>query len=115
ITPKVAAFEPGATLLPEVTAVDTRGHTPGHSSYDISSNGEHLFYTGDMVHSWVISIQEPMWNAAFDSDHAAANAIRAETLKKLPAAHTRVYAVHFPFPGIGHVVAQGDALHWEKE
>jgi glyoxylase-like metal-dependent hydrolase (beta-lactamase superfamily II) len=115
IAPKVAAFEPGAKLLPEVTAVATQGHTPGHSSYDISSNGEHLFYFGDLVHSWVISIQRPGWTARFDADHDAAEAMRKQTLAKLAADNTRAYAFHFPFPGLGHVVGQGDELSWQRE
>jgi glyoxylase-like metal-dependent hydrolase (beta-lactamase superfamily II) len=115
ITPKVAAFEPGAKLLPEVTAVATQGHTPGHSSYDIASNGDHVFYLGDVAHSWVISVQRPTWSIPFDGDHAAAEAMRAKTLAMLAADHMRVYAVHFPFPGIGHIVGQGDDLSWQRE
>jgi len=115
ITPKLAAFEPGAKLLPEVTAVATPGHTPGHSSYDISSNGEHLFYLGDVAHSYIISVQQPSWTIQFDGDHEAAAAMRQQTLAKLAADKTRVYAVHFPFPGIGHVVGEGDNLSWQPE
>ena len=115
ISAKVAAFEPGAKVLPEVQAVDTHGHTPGHSSYDISSNGEHLFYTGDIVHNWVISVQRPTWPIGFDQDGAAAMQARVSTLAKLAAEHTRVYAVHFPFPGLGHITGSGENLSWQRE
>jgi glyoxylase-like metal-dependent hydrolase (beta-lactamase superfamily II) len=114
ITPKVAAFAPGAKLLPEVTAIATPGHTPGHSSYDISSGSEHLFYLGDLAHHWVLSVQKPTWPVAFDKDPAA-QAMRQSTLAKLAADKTRVYAVHFPFPGLGHVVGEGDNLSWQRE
>ncbi|HEY0250155.1 MAG TPA: MBL fold metallo-hydrolase, partial [Kofleriaceae bacterium] len=56
IAPRVAPFEPGAQLLPEVRAVATPGHTPGHSSYEISSGAEHLFYLGDLAHHAIISV-----------------------------------------------------------
>jgi glyoxylase-like metal-dependent hydrolase (beta-lactamase superfamily II) len=115
ITPKLDAFEPGAKLLPEVTAVATPGHTPGHSCYDISSNDDHLFYLGDVAHSYIISVQRPSWTIEFDGDHAAAEAMREQTLAKLAADHTRVYAVHFPFPGLGHIIGEGDDLHWQRE
>jgi glyoxylase-like metal-dependent hydrolase (beta-lactamase superfamily II) len=115
ITPKVDAFEPGAKLLPEVTAVATPGHTPGHSSYDISSNGEHLFYLGDVAHSYIISVQRPSWTIEFDGDHAAAEAMRQQTLAKLAADTKTVYALHFPFPGLGHIVGHGDELSWQPE
>jgi glyoxylase-like metal-dependent hydrolase (beta-lactamase superfamily II) len=101
--------------LPEVIAVATQDHTPGHSSYDISSNGDHVFYLGDVAYSWVISVQRPAWSIHFDGDHAAAEAMRAKTLAKLAADHMRVYAVHFPFPGIGHIAGQGNDLSWQRD
>lgn len=105
IAPNVDAFEPGAQLLPEVTAVATPGHTPGHSSYDIHSGDDHLFYLGDVAHHSIVSVQHPDWRIEFDSDdHVAAEAMRTQTLAKLAADHTHVFAVHFPFPGLGHVV-----------
>jgi glyoxylase-like metal-dependent hydrolase (beta-lactamase superfamily II) len=115
ISSKVTPFEPGAKLLPEVTAVATIGHTPGHSSYDISSNNDHLFYLGDVAHSYVISVQKPMWDIQFDGDHAAADAMRVKTLSRLNSDKTHVYAVHFPFPGLGHIVGQGEDLSWQRD
>lgn len=113
IAPKVAPFEPDAQLLPEVTAVATPGHTPGHSSYEIASGGEKLFYLGDVAHHWVISLAHPSWTIGFDRDKPAAQAMRQQTLAKLAAAHERVFAVHFPFPGLGYVSARGDGFAWD--
>lgn len=115
ITPKVVAFEPGAKVIPGVQAVSTTGHTPGHSSYEISSGSEKLFYLGDLAHHSIISVQRPAWSIQFDMDHAAAEATRQKTLAALAADHERVYAVHFPFPGIGRVTAKGDSLAWQPE
>lgn len=105
ITAKVVPFEPGAQLLREVTAVSTIGHTPGHSSFDIASNGDHLFYLGDVAHSWIVSVQVPAWQIESDAAPLAASVMREHTFDRLAADHTHVYAVHFPFPGLGHVVA----------
>jgi glyoxylase-like metal-dependent hydrolase (beta-lactamase superfamily II) len=115
ITPKVAPFEPGAQVLPVVKAVATQGHTPGHSSYEIGDGADKLFYLGDVAHHSVISVQRPAWSIQFDGDHAAAEAMRQQTLARLAADHTRVFAVHFPFPGVGHVVAEGQGLVWKPE
>lgn len=112
IAQKVDAFEPGAQLTPEVTAIDTRGHTPGHSSYLI---GGELFYLGDVAHSSILSVQRPAWSNSFDHDKPAAEAMRQQVLDKLAADHTRVFAVHFPFPGVGHVERAGDQLVWKAE
>lgn len=115
IAPKVVAFEPGAQVLPGVKAVATPGHTPGHSSYVIGEGDGAVFYLGDLAHHYVLSVQRPAWSMGYDADHAAADAMRQQTLAKLAADGTRVFAVHFPFPGVGRVVAQGDGFAWTPE
>jgi glyoxylase-like metal-dependent hydrolase (beta-lactamase superfamily II) len=112
---KVDAFEPGAQILPVVKAVATPGHTPGHSSYQIGAETEKLFYIGDVAHHSVVSVQRPAWSMQFDMDRPAAEAMRQQTLAKLAADHERVFAFHFPYPGIGHVVAEGQGLVWKAE
>jgi glyoxylase-like metal-dependent hydrolase (beta-lactamase superfamily II) len=114
IAPKVATFEPGAQILPEVQAVATIGHTPGHSSYLIGTGDARVFYLGDVAHHSVISVQQPDWTIQFDGGEAA-KTMRQQTLAKLAADHTRVYGVHFPFPGIGQVVDKGGTLVWQAE
>ena len=61
ITAKVVALEPGAELMPDVHAVATPGHTPGHSSYLIGTGDDQLFYLGDVAHHRIISVQQPTW------------------------------------------------------
>lgn len=115
IAPKVMPFEPGAQVLPVVKAVATHGHTPGHSSYEIGTGPDTLFYLGDVAHHSIISVQRPAWSIDYDGDRPAAEAMRQQTLAKLAADRTRVFAVHFPFPGVGHVVARGQELVWAPE
>ena len=115
IAPKVTPFEPGAQVLPVVKAVATQGHTAGHSSYEIGAESEKVFYIGDLAHHSVISVQRPAWSNEYDGDRPAAEAMRQQTLAKLAADRTRVFAVHFPFPGVGHVVAEGQGLLWRPE
>ncbi len=115
ITAKVSAFEPGAELLPEVRAVATQGHTPGHSSYVIGSGADRLFYLGDLAHHHVVSVQRPAWSIAFDGQPAAAEAMRELTLTVLAADGARVYAVHFPFPGLGRFADRNGTIVWQAE
>jgi glyoxylase-like metal-dependent hydrolase (beta-lactamase superfamily II) len=115
IAPKVSPFEPGAQVLPIVKAVATHGHTPGHSSYLIAAGTDTLFYLGDLAHHSVISVQRPAWSIQVDADRPAAEAMRQQTLASLATDHTRVFAVHFPFPGVGHIVADGPGLVWKPE
>ena len=115
IAPKVVAFEPGARVSPEVTAIATPGHTPGHSSYEIASAGERLFYLGDVAHHFVVSVQRPAWTIDYDQNAPAAEAMRQKVLASLARDGERVYAVHFPFPGLGHVRSAGEGFVWEPQ
>jgi glyoxylase-like metal-dependent hydrolase (beta-lactamase superfamily II) len=95
--------------------VDARGHTPGHSAYEIASSNERLLYIGDVVHHYVISVQRPEWTVEYDEDASLAQSTRRVELKRAAEANLRVYAVHFPFPGLGHVKKQGDSFVWVPE
>ncbi|HZX76073.1 MBL fold metallo-hydrolase [Lysobacter sp.] len=116
ITPKVATFQPGAEVVPGVvTAVAVNGHTPGHSAYEIASGDDRLLYIGDSAHHHVISVQRPEWTIQYDENAPEAEASRRALLQRAADGNLRVYAVHFPFPGIGHVKAQGDSFVWVPE
>ncbi|WP_237051671.1 MBL fold metallo-hydrolase [Lysobacter antibioticus] len=116
ITPKVATFQPGAAIIPGVvTAVAVDGHTPGHSAYEIASGDERLLYLGDTAHHHVISVQRPEWTVQYDMNAPLAQASRRALLQRAADGKLRVYSVHFPFPGLGHIKAQGDSFVWEPE
>jgi glyoxylase-like metal-dependent hydrolase (beta-lactamase superfamily II) len=115
ITPKVVEFQAGADLVPGVKAVDIKGHTPGHSGYLISSGDQSLLYVGDMVHHHVISVQKPDWTIAFDGDAPTAQASRKEVIAASAASGQRVFAYHFPFPGVGKFTQDGDHYVWTAE
>jgi len=113
IAKKVHTFEPGAQVLPGIKAVPLKGHTPGHTGYEVSSGKDHLLYIGDLAHSSIISLAKPQWGVQFDSDGPAAKATRAETLKQLSSDQELVVSPHFPFPGVGHIEAAGDGFVWK--
>ena len=116
ITPKVAAFQPGAALLPGVvTAVPVDGHTPGHSAYEIASGDERLLYIGDSAHHFVVSVQRPEWTVQYDENAPLAQPSRRALLQRAADDNLRIYAVHFPFPGLGHINPQGDSFVWLAE
>lgn len=116
MTPKVAAFEPGAELLPgAVKAVEIRGHTPGHSGYLISSGDSSLLYIGDAMHHSVVSVQKPDWTIGFDGDAPTAEKSRRELLEQSAASGQRIYAVHFPYPGLGKFEKRADSFVWVAE
>lgn len=116
IKPKVAAFAPGADLIPgTVKAVEITGHTPGHSGYLITSGDNSLLYVGDSMHHFVVSVQKPDWTCGFDGDAKTSAESRGALLSRLAASGQRVYSVHFPFPGLGKIEKRGEGLVWVAE
>jgi len=114
--PKVDAFAPGAELVKGVVkAVDVKGHTPGHSAYRITSGADSILYVGDSMHHSVISVEKADWPMAFDADQKVGAASRVALVNELAKSGERVYAVHFPFPGIGKIQKTGDVAMWVPE
>ncbi len=116
IKPKLDAFKPGAELVPGVVkAMDIKGHTPGHSGYKITSGTDSLLYVGDSMHHSIISVQKPDWPMGFDADQKVGAKSRAAVISDAAASGQRVYAVHFPYPGLGRFEKQGEGYAWVAE
>jgi glyoxylase-like metal-dependent hydrolase (beta-lactamase superfamily II) len=111
ISPKVAAFQWGAEIAPGVFALDTSGHTPGHTSYEVRSGEARLLYVGDTMHHHVVSVQRPDWPIAFDASPRGLEQRKA-ILARAADEKLTVYAVHFPYPSLGHIRRQGDSFVW---
>ncbi len=98
-----------------MSAVALPGHTPGQVGYEITSGPAHLFDMGDLAHSAVVSLARPDWPIAYDTDKAQGETTRRATLARLAASHERVFAPHFPFPGVGRIEAAGDGYVFRPE
>lgn len=108
IQPQVKTFKPGDQVLPGITSVPLPGHTPGHVGYQIASGKQRLLDIGDSAHSSIVSLTKPEWAIAYDNDRQEGIANRKALLAKLAADRELIFAPHFPFPGVGHIVAKGD-------
>jgi glyoxylase-like metal-dependent hydrolase (beta-lactamase superfamily II) len=115
IAPKTTTFIPGSPVLPGVTPIALTGHTPGHVGYMIVSGRDRLLDFGDIAHSSIISLGKPDWEVQFDNDKDEGKAVRRAELTRLAAAGTTVFAPHFPYPGVGKIVAAGDAFIWRPQ
>jgi glyoxylase-like metal-dependent hydrolase (beta-lactamase superfamily II) len=111
----VQTFTPGAAIAPGVRSVALDGHTPGHVGYEITSGKQRLLDIGDLAHSSIVSLKKPEWTMQFDHDQATAVATRQATFARLAKSQEWVFAPHFPYPGIGHVVTDGNAYAWVPE
>jgi glyoxylase-like metal-dependent hydrolase (beta-lactamase superfamily II) len=115
IAGQVEAFTPGASVAPGIRSRALEGHTPGHVGYEISSGQSHLLDIGDLAHSSIISLAKPQWTMGFDTDQVQARGTRTRTIAALAASHERIYAPHFPFPGVGYIVPSADGFKWQPE
>lgn len=117
VTPRLSTFAPDAELVPGlVQSLPTPGHTPGHVSFRIRGGNDALLYVGDVVHHPVVSVQRPQWTLGFDGDATAAAAQRTQLLEAAADSGERLYAVHFPFPGLGRISRGEDGqLAWVAE
>jgi glyoxylase-like metal-dependent hydrolase (beta-lactamase superfamily II) len=92
----------------EVSLVATPGHTPGHVSVRISSEGEEALITGDFMHH-PCQIAHPEWSSNADSDATAAQATRERVLMQLADGPVLVIGTHFAGATAGRIVRDGDA------
>lgn len=91
----------------EVRLVPTPGHTPGHVSVVIESDGERAVITGDMAHH-PIQFAVPDIAAPADTDSALAAKTRRLFLADRVDDGALVIGTHFGGPTAGRVVADGD-------
>lgn len=100
-------FSEGSVLVPGIQAVKASGHTPGHSAFAIESEGQKLLIWGDLVHAHAVQFARPGVSIEFDIDQKQAIATRRSIMKAMAASKSLVAGMHLPFPGIGHVRADG--------
>ncbi|MGC1886609.1 MAG: MBL fold metallo-hydrolase [Stellaceae bacterium] len=95
-------------ICDEVNLAPTLGHTPGHVSVRIASQGEEALITGDFMHH-PCQIARPEWSSTADSDPAEARLTRERSLTHLADTPILVIGTHFAGRTAGHVVRDGDA------
>jgi len=100
-------FENGVTPIPGIKSIPIPGHTPGHAAYEIGDGKETLLVTGDMVHDTAIQFARPRVAISFDTNPKQAVDVRLALFKKAAAGKTLIAGMHLPFPGIGHIRADG--------
>jgi glyoxylase-like metal-dependent hydrolase (beta-lactamase superfamily II) len=109
---KFKPFNGNTELIPGIKAVAAHGHTPGHTVYVVESNGQRLVLWGDLMHSAAVQFLEPSVTIRFDTDSKAAAAQRKAQYADAAKRGHWVAAAHLPFPGIGHLRADGKGYDW---
>ena len=102
----------GDEIVPGLRAIAAPGHTPGHLAIDVASEGERLLHGADTV-LHPIHLEHPDWLTVFDTLPEPTIATRRRILDLAASEGLAMTAYHIPFPGLGRVVAEGDAWRWE--
>jgi glyoxylase-like metal-dependent hydrolase (beta-lactamase superfamily II) len=105
---KVTPYEWNREIAPGLTSVETIGHTPGHTSYVLSSGAAKVFIQSDVTNNPNLFAANPSWHAAFDQDGDVAEKTRRRVYDMVVAERLQVQGFHYPFPGLGNVVKDGD-------
>lgn len=108
---KWKTFGEGDPLVSGLTAVKANGHTPGHTAYELESEGRKMLIWGDLVHAHAIQFARPGVSVEFDIDQQQAIETRKRIMAETSTSKIRVAGMHLPFPGIGHVRAEGDGSY----
>lgn len=95
----------------EVWLESTPGHTPGHFSVRISSNGENAVITGDMMHH-PIQCRYPEWDDNYDNDGPLAKKTRRAFCERYADNGTLVFGTHFAAPTAGKIVRRDDSFRF---
>ncbi len=105
-------------LAEGITPLLAPGHTPGHMTLRIESQGESLYHIADLTHNAHVMLPHPDWTIASDCDEPLAAATRKRIFAGLAAEGVRVFGSHVPFPGLGRIVAVaagGEQYRWVPE
>ncbi|MBV9996260.1 MAG: MBL fold metallo-hydrolase [Caulobacteraceae bacterium] len=104
--------DPDYRISPEVRLIPTAGHTPGHVSVMIESQGERAVITGDMSHH-PCQMVHPDWCPEVDCDPAAATAMRRRMFAEWADQPILVIGTHYAGPTAGHVRRDGEVYRFE--
>jgi len=100
----VVDFVDGDTeILPGVTVVESFGHTPGHLTVSIVSNGTRTLIGGDLSNH-PFQVEHPHWSLPVDNDPVMAGNTRDRVFEEIRDTGVNFVAGHYPMPGVGRIV-----------
>jgi glyoxylase-like metal-dependent hydrolase (beta-lactamase superfamily II) len=104
---KITKYEWGKEVAPGITALDTSGHTPGHTSFAVASGTARVLIQSDVTNIPELFLRNPDWHVAFDIDAPKAVETRRKFYDMASAEKALVVGFHFAFPSIGYVEKDG--------
>ena len=103
----VRQTEDDIEVAPGIRSVASYGHTPGHTSYLVSSGSDQLMVLGDVTNLPALFVRNPGWHAAFDQDAAMAESARRKMFDRVVADNITITGYHYGMPGAGRIAKDG--------
>ncbi|MEM8630738.1 MAG: MBL fold metallo-hydrolase [Pseudomonadota bacterium] len=113
--PRLQRIKGDHDILLGLSTVDLTGHTPGHIGVRIEDGGQSMLIVSDMLFHPLVHPVRADIGFVFEQDPAAAEAMRARFFPLAAESGGLVAATHMPFPGLGRIGRDGDALRWVPE
>jgi glyoxylase-like metal-dependent hydrolase (beta-lactamase superfamily II) len=104
---RVKKYEWGKEVAPGIVALETPGHTPGHSSFSVQSGNAKMLVQSDVTNIPELFLRNPEWHVMFDVDPVKAVATRRKFYEMAASEKTLVAGFHFSFPSQGYVEKDG--------
>jgi glyoxylase-like metal-dependent hydrolase (beta-lactamase superfamily II) len=113
IADKVTRYEWGTEVGPGITAIDTNGHTPGHTSFVVASGAGKVLIQADVTAGFApLFVQNPDWHAGGDMDGPQAVRTRRKLYDMLAAERMLMSGYHIPFPSLGYIEKAGNGYRF---
>jgi glyoxylase-like metal-dependent hydrolase (beta-lactamase superfamily II) len=101
---KMTKYQAGKELVPGITAIETRGHTPGHHSHMVSSGNSRVLVQADVTAGMAsLFVAKPEWSLVFDTEKDIAVQTRRKIYDMAATDRLLLQGFHFPFPGMAYI------------
>jgi glyoxylase-like metal-dependent hydrolase (beta-lactamase superfamily II) len=95
----------------EVSLLPTPGHTPGHVSVAIRSEGQEALITGDCFHH-PCQMSRLDWCSTADFDRAEGQRTREVLMERYAGSDVLIIGTHFATPSAGFVRSRDEGGYW---
>lgn len=98
-------------ITPSLVTLPTPGHTPGHTSLVVNSQGQQAYIIGDAFMS-PMDVAHPEWVSTWDWNADVVRDTRRTLDERIQRQNALIASAHLPNPGLGHIVVTEGRRSW---